>query len=98
MGSVERNGSIDDYFEDPRQVVIRNGTKYDLISAIGIGWIESEDLEKNFTNCYVAVMELSYGRQTHPLAGGGFNFDQYVVLDKDYNILMIYTNRNDWIS
>jgi hypothetical protein len=90
--------SIDWYFEEPSQVVIYNSTDYELINAVGSGRYEYVSLERNYTNCYFIEMNLDYWRQTYSLAGGGSYFYQYVVLDQNGNLLMLYKQRIDKVS
>lgn len=79
------------FFEESIRVAIYDGSDFKLINGY-------ESLDLSFSNCYLVEMNLSYGRQTGGEAGDGFWINQYVIFDKDGNLLMIYKYRTEWIS
>lgn len=85
------------YFEWGHIYSIKNGSQYDIYST-NRGEEEIPEMDANFSNCYLGVMELDYGRQTYPLAGWGFYINQYVVIDENLEVQMVTLSYQEWIS
>lgn len=80
------------------QILIRNGKDFDILNGVKIGENDHIFLNQTFSDCYMVEMGLFHGRQEHSLVGSGFNLFQYVIYDKNGDLLMIGIWRIDWES
>jgi hypothetical protein len=77
-------------FWENTQILIKNGSEFQLFEKSKSEKNIYIPLEQNYSNCYIIEMFLSYNVQYAPLAGLGFSLNQIIILDQNGNLLMIF--------
>ncbi len=77
------------------EIIYFNGSELDKVD-ISSGYYEEESLEILYEDCYLIEMFLDYSAKPEPKEGGGFEMYQYIVLNKEAELMVAFRSRIDF--
>ena len=90
----ERVISLTGYLFDS-EIIYFNGSELDKVD-ISSGYYEAESLEILYEDCYLIEMFMYYSAKPKPKEGGGFEMYQYIVLNKEAELMFAFRSRIDY--